>query len=206
MKKLLFLLLLLIPLVTAATQEIGLTKGSSYLFQGKNITMIDFNDKDDNAIVCINNQKMIIGKTEKRIGDFRISIKKVTPNMATLEVNYKCEGQACICDYSCSNSLCIPPEEKPKTPEKTEEIQQDKCTNNADCNDNNPCTDDVCEGIPKQCNFIEIPDCGKTQEQNQITGSATTETGNLLNSLPIILIVVVLFLFIIWRIKVYNES
>lgn len=35
----------------------------------------------------------------------------------------------------------------------------DKCKSNFNCNDNNPCTEDTCDGQPKRCNNIVNPGC-----------------------------------------------
>lgn len=36
------------------------------------------------------------------------------------------------------------------------EVQPDECTSNTDCDDNNPCSSDVCSGTPKKCSNQEV--------------------------------------------------
>ena len=62
MKKLILLgiILLLIPLVFAKTNTINLQKGQSFVIENINVSLVEFSNKDDKIVICVNDKKQII--------------------------------------------------------------------------------------------------------------------------------------------------
>ena len=55
-------------------------------------------------------------------------------------VDCKCQNE----DYSCIDNQCT---------------LMDKCLSNSECDDNNACTTDSCEGNPKDCIYVKKNGC-----------------------------------------------
>ncbi len=73
----------------------------------------------------------------------------------------ECDGTPLACvhhfiPYCKNNDYCCPS----KCNETTDnDCVTDRCNLNSDCNDNNPCTNDLCNGTPKLCLNIAITEC-----------------------------------------------
>jgi len=123
MKKyvLLVLLIVLLPLVQAKTSTVSLTKGQNYVIENINITLIDFNDKDEKAIICVNNERYILNEDEeKRVNGVLAEVRSINPAYAELRLEADCED----CEIS-DNKDCFPEEvkevKKPAAVNKTNE-------------------------------------------------------------------------------------
>ncbi len=112
MKWWILVFILVIVSISEAVMDVELSRGESYEFQGKNITILNLNEKDDKAIICVNNVKTIISDNkEKTINPIVIDLKYVKDGVARLRLDGNC--RRCVCDESCSNDLCgIPPIQK----------------------------------------------------------------------------------------------
>ena len=101
------MIMLISSLVSATTGIIDLRKGESYLLIDRNITLINLNEDDDKAIICINNVKTILDKRiDKRLNDVFVDIKDLDNDFARLKVERDCDKK-CECDESCDNDLCF---------------------------------------------------------------------------------------------------
>ena len=163
MKKIVFLLtfLFVILTVTAATERITLNKGESLFLNQKNITLLNADFKNDNVLICVNNQKAIVSD-EEMVNGARIEIKDVIDEgTAELEIEVEsCNDDSCKCTIDCTNNLCITTSSEPP---------EDECYTDSDCDDNNDQTEDKCEGTPKTCtNTLIQPstDCANDEDCN----------------------------------------
>ncbi len=124
------------PVVLARTEEVELRSGESYSFDGRNITLLELDTKDDKVVICVNNEKIIISD-DRYIKGINIDLKWVRENNAKFEFRY---GVCEECDYGIWDNLdCF-----------------DECSLNKDCDDNNENTVDECDGRPKKCINTEI--------------------------------------------------
>src|SRR3989344_6686931 len=109
MKKLILLiiLLLIIPISLAKTEKITLYPGMSKLIENSNITLISLDEKNNKAVVCINNEKKILTEdTDKTVGKLIINAKNIKLDYVEFELKSDCKD--CTCTSDCSNDLCFP--------------------------------------------------------------------------------------------------
>lgn len=109
MKKLILLaiLLLIIPISLAKTEKINLYPGMSRLIENSNITLISLDEKNNKAIVCINNEKKILTEdSDKTVGKLIINAKNIKLDYVEFELKSDCKD--CVCTSDCSNALCFP--------------------------------------------------------------------------------------------------
>ena len=99
----LLLFLLSIKLATADTERITLTNGESFLFDGKNITLID--SSEDSVIICVNKVKII--SDEKTVNGVIIDLINSDEGQAELRLDFECRDD-CGCDLNeCNNDICF---------------------------------------------------------------------------------------------------
>ena|SRR3989344_3957506 len=120
MKKLILLgiILLLIPLVFAKTNTINLQKGQSFVIENINVSLVEFSNKDDKIVICVNDKKQIIDEDEeKRVNGVLITPRTITASYAELRLEADCDD----CKIS-ENKECFskPPIEKSKPIVKNE--------------------------------------------------------------------------------------
>lgn len=132
------LILILIPVVLAKTEEAELRGGESYMVDGRNITLLKLNKPGKNVVICVNNKKEIISDYKYTNG-INIDLKWVREDRAKFEFRFsECED----CDFGNWDNLdCF-----------------DGCNIDKDCDDNNEETLDKCDGRPKKCvnKIIEV--------------------------------------------------
>ncbi|MFH0936298.1 MAG: hypothetical protein V1815_01305 [Candidatus Woesearchaeota archaeon] len=113
MKKwiLLLFLLIFIGFVSADTAKVTLELGQSFMFAGKNVTLLRFSDTESKAVLCINNYRYIFEENNPNIIDnlrveiTRIRLKNIDLNIKTIKVsNVECTD-------ACNNDLCGQSEE-----------------------------------------------------------------------------------------------
>lgn len=123
MKKLILLviLLLIIPISLAKTEKITMYPGMSRVIENSNITLISLDEKNNKAVVCINNEKKILTEdAEKTLGKLIINAKSIKLDYVDFELKSDCKD--CICNtVECSNAACFPKE-------KIEPTQENKTT------------------------------------------------------------------------------
>lgn len=109
MKKVILLLILIVLLVnpiSAKTIEQILYEKSNIEVPGYNITLLLVGSNEKSIAVCVNNEKRIINKDSGLLlENLRIEPLRIYPDNVKLKITYSCEE--CICDESCSNSLCF---------------------------------------------------------------------------------------------------
>ncbi len=97
-------LILLTSFAYADTERITLLPGQSFLFDGKNISLID--TSPDSIIICVNGEKTIISD-EKTISDVLIGVSDSSESDARLRIEYDC-SKDCKCDGNeCNNNACF---------------------------------------------------------------------------------------------------
>ena len=102
----LFFVFLLISSAGAKTIEQVLYERSNVKVPGYNITLLLVGSNEKSIVVCVNNEKRIINKDSGLLlENLRIEPLRIYPDNAKLKITYSCEE--CICDESCSNSLCF---------------------------------------------------------------------------------------------------
>lgn len=113
MKKLFMILMivLLLAIVVHAKKETNtFSVGESYIFDDKNITVIQIDDDKDKVVVCVNNAKGIVDES-KQINDVYFTIKSASGNSAKIDMTYTCndDDNDCVCrGIECSNDRCVP--------------------------------------------------------------------------------------------------
>ena len=83
--------------------------GESYVFDDKNITVIQIDEDRDKVIVCVNNAKGIVDES-KQINDVYLTIKSASGNSAKIDMTYTCNDNDddCRCNgVECSNDRCV---------------------------------------------------------------------------------------------------
>lgn len=98
-------LVLFASFVSAEIIDVDLSRWESFEFQGKNITILNLNEDDDKAIICVNNVKTIVSdEKEKNIEHVSIDLRHVNNGVASLRLDGTC--RKCECDENCANELC----------------------------------------------------------------------------------------------------
>jgi len=135
-KAILLLILIMMPIALARTEEVELKQGESYSFDGRNITLMNVNKQGKSVVICVNNKKEIVSDN-KYMNGINIELKWVRENSAKFEFRFsECEE----CNYGSWDNLdCF-----------------DECSVNKDCDDSNENTIDECKNRPKNCVNTEI--------------------------------------------------
>jgi len=135
-KAILLLILVMMPVALARTEEVELKQGESYSFDGRNITLMKLDKSDERVVICVNNKKEIVSEN-KYIEGINIDLKWVKEDSAKFEFRFsECEE----CNYrSWDNLDCF-----------------DECSVDLDCDDSNENTVDRCDGKPRKCINTEI--------------------------------------------------
>jgi hypothetical protein len=103
------------------------------------------------------------GAVSNLIGDIRKLCGPQMEEIAYWHV-YVTKGEEQIeafLDKSGQQALCViktgtaPPDEAPIQ----DDLPENECNSNTDCNDRNPCTTDLCTGSPKKCSTAQITSC-----------------------------------------------
>jgi hypothetical protein len=104
MKILAFLaiLLVLVSFVFAKTDTVILAIGESHVVDDNNVTLIDYDKREDKVLVCVNGKKGIV-TDERRIGDVYIEIKTFKDNGVRMSLEANCD-ECRVRD----NSECFP--------------------------------------------------------------------------------------------------
>lgn len=171
-KTAILLFLLLMPLVVPVTVEKTLKVNETTTVNGKNFYLEKIG-LDFSSIVSVDGIKGIVPFREnstKNINGAILLAKNLTyvdqtDAWVTLQItiDYVCgdnlcnetqgeDSKGCCTDcgckkdnYVCTKNIC----------------EMNTCIINADCNDNNECTEDKCGGAPKKCSYKKLPDCPK---------------------------------------------
>ncbi len=194
----LVLLLIFLLLIPSAFSSVTLRQGETYEISGKQV--IVENIKADAIKINVEGVKNIISKGEqKEVNGVDILLESTfyvdEPGERTASVvmavafycgdnncdtdqnemkDNCCEDCGCNSGYTCQDGVCKTEAQLKKEQEEEEEKTRDKCSSNADCNDNDPLTEDICKsypGKPKKC--VNIPPICKTDiecdDQDQCT-------------------------------------
>src|SRR3989344_6084997 len=106
-RKIIILLIFVIVLANFAyadIQRVDFVNGESFLFDGKNISLVD--SSADSIIICVNGQKTIISD-EKTVNGVIISVSDSDEGTARLRLDYECRDD-CSCDGNeCRNNACF---------------------------------------------------------------------------------------------------
>lgn len=168
------LLIALSPYV--ACETIMLKAGQSRTISGKNLTLlasysefitvnVDGVQRDINVFLVQNATEIRFNSLTVNVNGVNITVNDVfeSQKMAELiiQVGFVCGDDVCssaetstICckdcgcssAYTCIDNQCI-------------ESRLNQCSNASECNDNNPCTADLCQGIPRKCSNILVSVC-----------------------------------------------
>ncbi|MFH1210463.1 MAG: hypothetical protein V1645_00970 [archaeon] len=136
----LFLVLCSLP-VFAEFVPVSLRVGESRDIDGVNFTLLRTNVDDDKVVLCMNGQKVIVDN-EAGFGKATVEVDDVFDRSANLRVEVAC-GSDCECDESCLNDACFI------------SMAQVPCNVNAECNDENPDTTDLC--VNNVCENRAVP-------------------------------------------------
>ena len=126
MKKyiLLALLLVLLPLASAKTSTITLQKEGSFVIDNFNFTLIDLNQKNNNAIICVNNQRFIVNEDdEKRVNGMLVTARTIN----AYDVEFRLEADCDDCEIS-DNKDCFTKKEIIVKEEPKKEVIKENIT------------------------------------------------------------------------------
>ncbi len=174
-----FLLIALLP--NAMAETVTLKAGGSKVVFGKNISLVaaysefvtvnvDGMQKDIDVFVVQNETSIGFSSRTVKVSGINITVSDIFEGQQTaeliVEANFVCGDKICssaetsaICckdcncssGYSCTDNQCI-------------ESILNQCSSSAECNDNNICTIDLCEGIPRKCYNTEIVLCADNDD------------------------------------------
>ncbi|MDP2908667.1 MAG: hypothetical protein Q8N77_02575 [Nanoarchaeota archaeon] len=185
--KALLVVILFLVLASSAFSSVTLRQGEAYSVGDKEI--IVENIRPDKAVIGVGGVKSIISVGEQKEvngidilveGVFYVDQPEERTVIVVMSVAFYCgdgncdTGQnetkencckdcGCNSGYVCSDNVCKSEAQVKKEQEEEEEKNEDKCSSNADCDDNNPFTEDICKstaGKPKKC--LNIPPICKT--------------------------------------------
>ncbi len=101
---LIMFILILMSVAYSDTERVTLFNGQSFLFDGKNVTLVD--SSEDSVIVCVNGQKDIVSEG-KTINGMLVELVDSNEGDARLKLDYDCQDD-CICDgHECNNNACL---------------------------------------------------------------------------------------------------
>ena len=106
---LILMVLLSVIFVEAKTDYATLEVNDSFLFRGKNITLLSINSFDNKVVICINNEKAIISE-DRNVNTIGVHLRDVDSDKVKFRFDNPCKDKECECDDSCSNHLCTNPE------------------------------------------------------------------------------------------------
>ena len=87
-----------------------------------------------------------------------------------------CEDCGCSSGYTCQDSVCKSEAQVQQEQAEEEEKSMDKCSSNADCNDNDHLTEDICKSYPGKPNkCLNIPPICKTDIECDDQDSCTVD-------------------------------
>lgn len=96
--------LILVSAAYADVERVTLFNEQSFLFDGKNVTLI--NSNDDSIIVCVNREKTIISN-EKTVNGVIVERTDSNEGSAKLRLDFECRDD-CSCDGNeCNNNACF---------------------------------------------------------------------------------------------------
>ena len=105
MYRTLLILILLLPLVIANTAT--LKPLESYEYKGVNITLLNFNARENNALFCINNQKIILSEDRARsFSNYYIKVVDIQSVFVKINLENFCKRD-CLCVSNCKNLNCV---------------------------------------------------------------------------------------------------
>ncbi len=168
LSKIVILLILISIIVSAVStnQKIILSVGNSTIINGKNITLRGISENKANIDVDGVLQSAEYNRT-KFINGVKITVLGLAsePPLAILNItiDFVCGDRLCsefednkICCTDCNCTLagdiCIG--------NRCAKLEAE-CINNSDCNDSNPCTENICDksSYPSQCVYKQITQC-----------------------------------------------
>ncbi len=110
--------LILVSAVHAEVERVTLFNEQSFLFDGKNVTLVD--SSEDSVIICVNGQKDIVSEG-KTINGVLIDLVESNEGNARLKLDYDCQDD-CRCDGDeCNNNACFITREPGTTTSETTE-------------------------------------------------------------------------------------
>jgi len=96
--------ILAVHIVYAEVERPTLSIGQSFLFDGKNVTLVD--SSEDSVIICVNGEKTIISN-QKTVNGVIIDLVDSDESQAKLRLDYEC-NKDCECNEDeCSNNICF---------------------------------------------------------------------------------------------------
>jgi hypothetical protein len=138
MKKAIFytiLAILLLTTVSAKTVTEDLGPLESVIIENQNITLIDLDNDENKAILCVNGVKTIVKEDiSKTVNNLVIEIRDVTSTYIDVKLSGNCDD--CVLN---NNINCL-----------------HTCNSNLDCNDDNDKTTDYCIGSPRNCFYENL--------------------------------------------------
>ncbi|MEM4266689.1 MAG: hypothetical protein QW404_01380 [Candidatus Nanoarchaeia archaeon] len=143
-----FLLLLFCSISVIAAETFTLNVGGSKEIKGVNFTLLRTNTKTEKIIMCVNNKKVIVDY-KANLGNAAIRVKDVSERYAQIEVEVAC-GNKCECDSSCSNDACF--------------SAGFSCSSDADCDDGNPETNDICSAGVCENRPVQLKSCSSNSD------------------------------------------
>lgn len=142
------LMLLILPVSYAKTQTFTFQKDQSEVIENINVTLLDFNKKEEKIVVCVNNQRGIV-VDDKRVNGVYFEIKRFDSTGVKMTLEADCDECKVEDNLECYN----------------------ECKKHEDCDDGNESTLDYCTGRPRKCvhnkKTVLKPVVNETREGNK---------------------------------------
>jgi hypothetical protein len=200
MRMYIIVLVIFLILISSVISSVTLRQGETYETSGKQI--IVENIKEDMIVINVDGVKKIINVGEqKEVNGVDILLESTfyvdEPGERTASVVMAvafycgdnncdtnqnetkencCEDCGCNSGYTCQDGVCKTESQVQQEQQEEEEKSIDKCSSNADCDDNDPLTEDLCKsypGKPKKC--LNIPPICKTDIECDDQDSCTVD-------------------------------
>lgn len=170
---LLFFVISFVSLSSAST--LNLRVDGSQELKGVNFTLMKTSVNDTKAVLCVNNNKVIVSERRDTFQNIIIKAVDVFSRSASFDVDVACQG-SCICASDCANSACfskvgcVSDSDCDDLNLSTSDFcvsgscnnipsALKACVSDLECNDNNPCTSDDCNSVIKKCVYEDIEEC-----------------------------------------------
>ncbi|MEK6856720.1 MAG: hypothetical protein AABX49_01765, partial [Nanoarchaeota archaeon] len=99
---LIFTLIVLMPFSYAKTETVILDREESFVIDGINVTLLDYQKKKEKLLVCVDNQRAILSD-DKRVSQVYFEIVSFRDDGVKIHLEADCDD--CIAD---DNSRCFP--------------------------------------------------------------------------------------------------
>ena len=165
-----FIIILSVPAYSVTKENINLEVGKSVVIGGRNFTLVSISN-NDKMLIEIDDEKYVLSSIETEyvngIYIYPINIYSGTASKnpsidVNISMNYSCGNNKCETPWENSENCCIDCSCSANYTcynKKCFESTLIQCYKDAECKDNDSCTEDYCQDFPKICKHRNITEC-----------------------------------------------